>query len=104
MKAKPRPKVNVVVVMHGGCIEDVLVDSKDVRVGRVVFTEARKYVDKDVTLVRGGALDGECIFTVMGARRAAEATVGAALDAAKRYVKDQYDEPDGEGDDGEDKE
>ena len=84
-------KVNLVVMMHGGTIQQVFFDNEEVEVGRVVFTEFGKYVESEVVEVKDGPLAGECIYSEGAAELGGPDLFKPVMEAADRHAKGQYD-------------
>ncbi len=81
------PRVRMIVSMHGGLVECVLVDSDQVNVSDVVFTERPQEATlDDETFVVGGELDGEMIYTHHGVSLGDSATFDAVFKAAEARI------------------
>jgi len=83
-----RPRVRLIIAMHGGTIDHVLTDNPDVNITDVVFTErpeeAEFYEGENEFFVEGGKLAGEMIYTRQRQVAVADPkTIRATFKAAK---------------------
>jgi hypothetical protein len=85
-----RPKVRLIISMHGGTIDHVATDNPDVAVTDVVFTERPEEAAmmEDEFIIQGGELDGELIYTHTGSPRVGDQkTFNAVFKAARARIK-----------------
>ena len=67
LRNEAKPKIRLIVSMHGGTVQEVMIDSSDVEITDVVFLEDGKYLeDSDRFEVESGPMAGQFIYTHHG--------------------------------------
>lgn len=83
-----RPKVRIIVEMHGGTIQGVYVDNKNVNVTDVVFTESSMYGEEKEFKVEDGPLAGEIIYCHHEPQLGGKDLFGPVMKAAEARAAD----------------